>query len=737
MSDAGRSDQGDAWVPPANRRGLLMSGVVSRRRFLQLAGGSVASTMLSDSIARALAIPANHKTRSIRDIEHVVVLMQENRSFDHYYGVLRGVRGFGDPHPATLPSGRPVWEQADGAKVVPPFRPEIGHNLALTFIEDLDHSWDGTHQMFNEGKWDQWLPAKTTTCMAHMDRSDLPFHYALADAFTVCDAYHCSMLGPTDTNRYYMWTGWDGNDGKGGGPVIANDEIGYGWRTYPELLQRAGISWKIYQDSGNGLDKAGVWGFTSDPYIGNYGDNSLLYFHQYQNAAPGSPLYERARTGTEVVRGGTGVDNGYGFFEILRNDVKQGRLPSVSWVVAPEAYTEHPAWPAGYGAWYTAHVLNALTSDPEVWSKTALLITFDENDGFFDHVVSPYPNVGGLAGHSTVPLDNELFKGKAGTPGGTNGVVGPYGLGVRVPLLVVSPLSTGGWVCSETFDHTSLIRFLEARFGVHEPQITPWRRAICGDLTSAFDFKSTDHHVPRLPDVEKYKPIADAPPHFHPTPPARGSVPTQEPGTRPSRRLGYRIHVGFRADRHKLNLELKNHGKLGVHLQARSLTVAGAPYSYTIGAGHGVSRALPNPGKYDLSLHGPNGFFRHFAGSRATTLKVEVDDNHNNGKLTIKLIDTGGHSRNGSHRHTVVHVTDAYGPDRRITLDRDEQFTVDTRHSGGWYDIELTSERDHTFAYELAGRLESGHSLTSDPQLGRAKHPARRHQAARRSRQVA
>jgi phospholipase C len=245
-----------------------MSGVVSRRRFLQLAGGTVASTMLSDSIARALAIPANRATRSIKDIEHVVVLMQENRSFDHYFGRLRGVRGFGDPHPAVLPSGKPVWFQADGTTVVPPFRPDVGHNLALTFIEDLDHTWDGTHEMHHGGKWDQWLPAKTTTCMAHMDRADLPFHYALADAFTVCDANFCSMLGPTDTNRYYMWTGWDGNDGKGGGPVIANDELGYDWSTYPERLEQAGVSWKIYQDVGDGLDAKDFWGFTSDPFIG-------------------------------------------------------------------------------------------------------------------------------------------------------------------------------------------------------------------------------------------------------------------------------------------------------------------------------------------------------------------------------------------------------------------------------------------------------------------------------------
>jgi phospholipase C len=145
---------------------------------------------------------------------------------------------------------------------------------------------------------------------------------------------------------------------------------------------------------------------------------SLLYFRRYQNAAPGTPLADNARTGTDVKNGGT-------YFDILAADVKNGTLPSVSWIVAPEAVTEHPAWPAGYGAWYTAGVLDALTSNPDVWSKTALLICFDENDGFFDHVVSPYPNVGGLPGQSTVPLDNEFFAGKSGTPGGSDGVPGP------------------------------------------------------------------------------------------------------------------------------------------------------------------------------------------------------------------------------------------------------------------------------------------------------------------------
>jgi phospholipase C len=708
----------------------MLMPAVSRRRFLELAGGGVAATMLSDSIARALAIPANRATRSLRDVEHIVVLTQENRSFDQYFGVMRGVRGFGDPHPVTLPSGRPVWYQADGSTVVPPFRPAlcegppgvispcatVDDSLGLMFIVDLDHGWDKTHQMFNGGNWDQWLPAKTATCMAHLNGDDLPFHYALADAFTVCDGYYCSVLGPTDPNRYYMWTGWDGNDGNGGGPVIANDELGYDWTTYPERLQAAGISWKIYQDVGNGLDAAGVWGFTSDHYIGNFGDNSLLYFHQYQNAAPGSPLYDRARTGTEVKTISKNDKRAKGLFKILKHDVMHDQLPSVSWIAAPEAYTEHPVWPPDYGAFYTAGVLNALTSNPEVWSKTVLLINWDENDGFFDHLVAPYPNVGALAGDSTVALDNELFNGSAGTPGGSNGVVGQYGLGVRVPLLVVSPWSKGGWVCSEVFDHTSVIRFIEARFGVDEPNLTPWRRAVCGDLTSAFDFESASDSVPTdLPSVGVPDTSNQDPQSVTPLPPAVGSVPTQEPGTRPSRRLGYRFDVAFDADSGTLNLAVKNRGRLGVQLQARSLTVPGAPYSYTIGAGDKLAASLPNPGTYDLSLHGPNGFFRRFAGSPDTVIHVDVHSDQGSGKLQLRLTDRGGH-----HRHpVVVDVADAYEPDRQITLKGTTVITIDTGRSGGWYDIALRTPSDPSFRYELAGRLESAHRLTSDSQLGR------------------
>jgi phospholipase C len=356
-------------------------------------------------------------------------------------------------------------------------------------------------------------------------------------------------------------------------------------------------------------------------------------------------------------------------------------------------------------------------ANPEVWSKTALFIMYDENDGFFDHVVSPYPNVGGVSGKSTAPLDDELFEGQAGTPGGSDGVPGPYGLGVRVPMIVVSPWSKGGWVCSETFDHTSLVRFIEARFGVQEPNITPWRRAVCGDLTSAFDFSSRSDTFPALPSVAAYKPTGTSQPPYHPTPPASGSVPAQEAGVRPSRRLGYAFDVNLRVDDRGLDLEVGNRGRLGVQLQARSLTIPGAPFSYTVGAGQELTTALAHPGTYDLSVHGPNGFFRRFAGAPDTTLRVEAYGNASSGKVIVRITSMGSRGRRAP---VIVDVVDAHGANRRLEVRGTREITVDTTHAGGWYDLSLTTPSDASFSCQLAGRLEWGGPLTSDPQLGRS-----------------
>ena len=685
---------------------------ISRRSLLQLgvgAGAAAAASVLTPSIARAAAIPADRRTGSILDVEHVVVLMQENRGFDHYFGTLRGVRGYGDPHPVTLPNGRNVFHQPNGSGEVLPFRADT-RGAGLAFLDDLDHSWNQGHDVLDNGLYDRWIPNKSPATMVYLTRDDIPFHYALADAFTVCDDYHCSLIGPTDPNRYYLWTGGTGNDGTGGGPVIANDEIGYSWSTYPERLQQAGVSWKVYQDAGNGLDGPGFWGWTGDPYIGNYGDNSLLYFTQYQNVEPGDPLYDRARVGTNAKAG-------QDLFELLRADVRNGTLPQVSYVVAPEAYSEHPNWPANYGAWYIARVLDALTADPKVWSRTALFVTYDENDGFFDHLVPPYAPMTPDAGASTVDAALELYHGQAGLPGASTGVPGPYGLGQRVPMIVVSPWSTGGYVCSEVLDHTSVIRFMEQRFGVLEPNISPWRRAVCGDLTSAFDFACTDDRLPVLPDTSAYAPPdRQRHPGVTPVPPAVQRVPGQEPGVRPARPLPYHLDAVATAGAEGLTVTFVNRGTAGAVFHTRARAAAGMRAKmFTVGSGHELATGFAAAPGYDVEVHGPNGFYRRFAGG-TTAAGLEVLARRPGASEVLQVVVTNGGAP------AEVTITDGYGRTRPVTRKlgtggRWEYVVPAGTH--GWYDLTVTSGADPSFVRALAGHLENGRPSLSDPALGR------------------
>jgi phospholipase C len=686
-----------------------------RRTFLRLLSSSALASALPNSIARALAIPADTRSGTINDVEHVVFLMQENRSFDHYFGTLRGVRGFGDPRPVNLPSGRPVWYQSDGAGFVLPFHP-TALDLGLQFLEDTPHGWPDTHAAWNGGKYDRWIPNKGRTTMAHFTRQDIPFHYALADAFTICDAYHCSLLGPTDPNRYHMWTGWVGNDGKAGGPVINNAEAGYDWMTYPERLEKAGISWKIYQDSGVGLDAAGFWGWTSDPYIGNFGDNSLLYFHQYQNAVPGDPLYDKARTGTNVMAGGT-------LFDILREDVRQSRLPQVSWIAAPEAFSEHGNWPANYGAWYVSQVLDALTSNPSVWSRTVLFLMYDENDGFFDHLVPPTPPRSAAEGASTVDAGIEIFPGSRGNPRG------PYGLGIRVPMIVISPWSKGGWVCSEVFDHTSLIRFLERRFASTNPQlketnITPWRRAVCGDLTSAFDFATPDATRVALPDTSAYAPPDhDRHPDYVPAPPTDQALPAQEPGMRHARALPYELDARGTADTRNgtFGIAFANTGRAGACFHVRSGNTPDGSWTYTVEAGKSLSGSwnISDPQhRYDLSVFGPNGFLRVFQGTASpdapADLQVEFHHDPNDYAVALVITNRGGAA-------CEVSAINSYGGgslSRVLSPGQSFRSRWPVGSSFGWYDLSIGASTDPGFLRRIAGHLENGQPSASDPALG-------------------
>ncbi|MFC7303653.1 phosphocholine-specific phospholipase C [Streptomyces monticola] len=681
---------------------------LNRRRFLQIAGataGAAGAAALASSITRATAIPAARRTGTIEDVEHIVVLMQENRSFDHYFGALKGVRGFGDPRPVTLPSGKSVFHQPDGAKEVLPYHPDA-EDLGMQFIEGLDHDWAGGHKAWNDGKYDQWIPAKTAGTMAHLTRKDIPFHYALADAFTVCDAYHCSFIGATDPNRYYMYTGHVGNDGKGGGPVLGNEELGYDWTTYPERLEKAGISWKIYQDIGDGLDADGKWGWIDDAYRGNYGDNSLLFFNKYRDAKPGDPLYDKARTGTNAKKGD-------GFFDVLKADVKAGKLPQISWIAAPEAFSEHPNWPANYGAWYISQVLDALTSNPEVWSKTALFITYDENDGYFDHVVPPYPPASADQGKSTVDTTLDYYEG------GAKYGAGPYGMGQRVPMLAVSPWSTGGYVCSETFDHTSILRFMERRFGVGVPQISPWRKAICGDLTSAFDFSLQDTDPAELPGTDGYRP-PDNERHdsYVPKPPAEPELPKQEAGTRPTRPLPYAPYADGAAtpSTGRFTLTFSAGRKAGGHFYVTTGNRADGPWTYTAEAGKTVSDTWNteySKDAYDLTVHGPNGFLRTFKGA-GKVAGPEVTARHRaDGTLELTLTNAG----EAAVRLTLTNAYGGAGKTVTVGAGKTVKHTVDTRAGKRWYDVSVKSATDETFLRRFAGHVETGKPGVSDPAL--------------------
>ena len=700
--------------PPLDERPVTSMAVnTNRRRFIQLSGGAAAASILSPTIAKAASIPAARRTGTLKDVEHIVVLMQENRSFDHYFGTLRGVRGYGDPRPVALPSGASVFHQSDAGQTLLPFHP-TAKDLGLQFLEDLAHDWNTTHQAWNNGNYDQWIPAKGPTTMAYLERSDIPFHYALADAFTVCDAYHCSLLTCTDPNRYYMWTGYCGNDGKGGGPVIDNAEAGYDWSTYPERLEAAGVSWKIYQDQGTGLDAAGYWGWTDDAYIGNYGDNSLLYFDNYRNAEPGSALYQKARTGTDAEAGGT-LD----FFDGLKADVQGGNLPQVSWIVAPEAFCEHPNWPANYGAWYIAQVLEALTSDPEVWSKTALVITFDENDGFFDHAVPPVPPTPNTKGGATVDVTDEYFAGDSSY------VPGPYGLGPRVPMLVVSPWSTGGWVNSEVFDHTSVIRFIERRFGVSEPNISDWRRVVSGDLTSAFDF-SLDGGAPAgLPSTAGYvPPDRDRHPDYVPTPPTgTQTLPVQEPGLRPARPLPYDLAMDTEVSAGTVSLEFRNDGSAGAVFHVVSATDATGPWDYTVSARRrlGAAMTVASGSGYAYEVHAPNGFLRSVAGSAAAPgLEVTARNStvDGTGVLLLSFVNNGSGA-------VEVSFADGYGNQGgrgrfRLAAGAHSEQVVRTERAHGWYDVSVTVEGDSAYLRRFAGHVETGRPSTSDPAIATA-----------------
>jgi len=674
-----------------------------RRDFLKLAAGSAfAAWAGSRAIADALAVPAHDATRSIRDVEHVVILMQENRSFDHYFGALRGVRGFGDPRPLTLPSGQPVWFQpnpkAAGESVLP-FHLDSAATSAQT-MHSLDHSWKGSHARWKNH--DAWIAAKTPLTMGYFTRADLPFYYALADAFTVCDAYHCSIFGPTNPNRMFLFTGTSGLSAGETGPLAVNNPwtepnetsamghdnplfAGLGWTSYAERLQAAGVSWKVYQE------------------YDNYGDNALAFTKAFRNLDRSSPLYARGR---DWVAGSTPENakqtRGEPLIAAFAKDVAAGTLPQVSWIVAPYIMCEHPSASPGYGQALTAGLLGALAANPEVWSKTVFILNYDENDGFFDHMPPPLPAVNAGMGASNVDVAGESYGAE------------PVGLGPRVPMLAISPWSRGGWVNSQVFDHTSVVRFLETRFGVMESNITPWRRSVCGDLTSVFDFEQRAAPA-RLVSTSGYVAAVDAtsklPP---PAVPAVQAPPRQEPGGRPARALPYRLQVHAVAGADHVALSFLNDSTVGAPFSVWSAKAGEGPWFYTVSAGAQLAAELPRGADgYDLTVHGPNGFLRRFAGG-AGGPEIEATYQPERGQIAIAI--KNGHAANQA---TVTPGVYPHGAARSHALAPGQTLTDTWRidRSAHWYDLIVTTSADPRWVRRLSGHMETGRPSLSDPAI--------------------
>jgi phospholipase C len=494
------------------RRDMLRMGASAGAG--SLAGSFLAGCGVANQIAGALS-----GCGKVTDIDHVVIVIQENRSFDHYFGSYKGVKGFSDTS-AAFQQPYPGNTSNSPAGVLLPFHLDITKtNAACT--HDIDHGWVSQHKSWNSGAQDGFvtsrLPINSTDAvmtMGYYNRADLPYYYAAADAFTLCDNFFCPVMGPSDPNRLYSMAASLDPDGKHGGPLLETlafnaREPFYGkmtLTTMPEQLKARGIAWKVYQ--------------TPDQSIANgaFSDNVLAYFKNFQDTS--SDLYHNAFTPQ--------------FPTDFISDVAGGNLPQVSWILASLIDSDHPPAPATFGENTLSLIVQALMANPTVWAKTVLFVTYDENGGFFDHVAPPTAPKGTAGEWVTAPSVPDASAG--------GGISGPIGLGFRVPTMIISPFSRGGFVSSDLFDHTSILRFLETRFGAEVPNLSAWRRQTVGDMTSAFNFSKPDYSIPNLPSTtaalgneltECLNNLGGFEPY---TLPAPQQMPTQEAGTprRPS-----------------------------------------------------------------------------------------------------------------------------------------------------------------------------------------------------------
>ncbi|PWN58851.1 phosphocholine-specific phospholipase C [Chryseobacterium viscerum] len=778
---------------------------MNRREFLEksslLLAGLGTSSVLHPSILKALAIdPAAQST--FFDAEHVVILMQENRSFDHAFGALKGVRGFLDKRAFVKQDGHSVFFQKnDEGKYASPARLDL-RNTKSTWMSSLPHSWADQQKALNKGKYDQWLQAKASgnkdyknipLTLGYYNREDLPFYYQLADAFTIFDQYFCSSLTGTTPNRLFLWSGTlrEEQNGKVKANVV-NENIDYDktkqakWKSFPEILEQQNVSWRIYQNEislpkgMSGEEEAWLSNFTDNPiewfskfnvkfskgYYQNI-PNIIAYLKQEIEKNPKQKerleammaevqedqvkyhpdnysklskeeknLHEKAFTtnandpdywNLEIGKDENGerlvVPEGDVLFQ-FRKDVEEKKLPLVSWLVAPEHFSDHPGSP-WYGAWYISEVLNILTKDPETWKKTIFIINYDENDGYFDHVLPFAPPV-----NPSQPVD---MNGKEGVeyvdqsqeymsnPSLKNyeKIEGTVGLGYRVPMIIASPWTKGGFVNSEVSDHTSVLQFLEKfimkKFSknVHVDNISDWRRAVCGDLTSAFNSSSVKAPQMNYLDQKEYTKTINAAKN-KPVPNLKWYseselnnhlLEIQERGLKPSNPLPYHFHVNLEGG----NIKMSNLKENGVPLLIYDRTQFNSThyhFSYALYAKQELSHAV-HSGAYEYEVFGPNGFFRKFKGSNIPELEIVLLNMTSKNQIELII-------RNHKSKNISISMEDLYGKTKKtISVQKpEEKISIDLDKNKGWYDLKLTLN-DHL--WHFAGRIETGKVSVSDP----------------------
>jgi len=836
----------------------------TRRSFLKkmglLSGGTGLLHSMPPTLQKALAINPEPGS-TFYDAEHIVFLMQENRSFDHAFGTLQGVRGYNDPRAIHLPNNNKVWLQTNQkGETYAPFPLDI-KNSKITWMGSLPHSWTDQVDARNGGKMDRWLDVKDPggeyagmpLTMGYYTRKDIPFYYALADAFTVCDHHFCSSLTGTTPNRLYFWSGtirermdaaaeakvWNGDADYGGGEVH--------WKTYPERLEDNGISWKIYQNeiySETGLGEKQGW-------LDNFGDNPMEYFPHYHvrmtpeyiaylpeqlrllkteiialelKRMPGvvdipaeelqkiektiaskrkrlaaledeqtiftkenyhkltpyqksihskafannrnDPHYrEVTKLAYEEDSKSHEVDIPKGdILHQFRTDVKNGTLPTVSWIAAPEKFSDHPS-SAWFGAWYVSEVMDILTQNPEVWKKTIFVLTYDENDGYFDHLApfsapNPYkPNTGKVSPGIDTSLE---FIQRAEQSSKRNNRESNIGLGFRVPMIIASPWTRGGYVCSEVFDHTSSLQFLENFLAkktgksIKEENMTAWRRTVCGDLTTAFrPYKGEKIVLPEFLDKEKfiesiyqakskglpnqYQQLTDSDITAINAGESSPVMPQQEKGIRAACALPYELYVhgGLAADRKTFAIQFEAANQVfgdkaagcPFYVHAVDATERWLPTirDYAVAAGRvEQDEWLLNKFEnniYHLKVYGPNGFYRAFKGNAHDAL-LTVQCRYEKAPLNAKRL-TGNIvftiTNNDTKALTVELIDNSYKMGKRsktILPKATTSVVMDLQKSFGWYDASIKVKGFEFFEQQFAGHVETGEVSKTDPLMG-------------------